>query len=309
MDMNALHVVIGARGGAGFALVQELASQGRRVRGVTRTGRLDELDVETAAGDALDRTSLLAACQGASIIYHCANVPYPEWLAKLPLMMSNVIQVAGQTNAPLVYADNLYAYGKSEAPFTEETPYHPMGRKGALRAQLANTLLEAHRRGSVRAVIGRASDFFGSRANSTAGNLVMRNLIAGKKAMWIASLDAPHTFTYLPDFARGLISLAGHEEAWGQVWHVPTDVPLTGRQFLTLASEYAGVKPNLGAYSRSTMRLVALFSPLVREALEEYYQFEAPFIMDSSKFAHAFGAQVTSNEEAISRTVEWYKNN
>jgi nucleoside-diphosphate-sugar epimerase len=125
--------------------------------------------------------------------------------------------------------------------------------------------------------------------------------------MWIGNLDMPHTLSFLPDFARGLITLGEREEALGQMWHVPTDAPLTGRQYLGTVCEEAGIKPNFGVYTRPVMSLVALFSPLVREALEELYQFEAPFVMDSSKFTRAFGGHFTPHREAIKQTVAWYR--
>jgi hypothetical protein len=101
--------------------------------------------------------------------------------------------------------------------------------------------------------------------------------------------------------------LGEREEALGQVWHVPTDAPLTGRQYLEMVCQEAGIKPNLGVYTRPVMLVVALFSPMVREVLEELYQFEAPFVMDSSKFTRAFGGNFTPHREAIKQIVTWYR--
>ena len=306
---NELHVVFGASGGAGNAVARELAARGKRVRAVNRSGHADvPAGVEIVKGDALDSVSVRAACAGASVVYHCVNVPYPEWQAKLTPLMNSLIEGAANANAKLIYADNLYAYGKSDAPLTEETPYRATGPKGKLRAQLANALLEAHRAGKVRAVIGRASDFYGRNANAIAGDLVIRPMLAGQKAMWVGNLDAPHSLSFPPDFARGLITLGERDEALGQVWHVPTAEPLTGRQYLQMLFEQAGLPPKFGVYSRPVMRLVALFTPMVRQVLEELYQFEAPFVMDGSKFTQAFGFTPTPHREAIRQTIAWYRN-
>jgi len=305
---DELHVVFGASGGAGNAVVRELAAQGKRVRAVNRSGRVDvPAGIESVKGDALDPASVRTACAGASVVYHCVNVPYPEWQAKLTPLMSNLIEGAANANAKLIYADNLYAYGKSDAPLTEETPYRATGPKGKLRGQLANALLGAQRAGKVRAAIGRASDFYGRNANAIAGDLVIRPMLAGQKAMWIGNLDAPHSLSFLPDFARGLITLAERDEALGQVWHIPTAEPLTGRQYLQMLFAQAGLPSKLGVYTRPIMRLVALFDPMVREALEELYQFEAPFLLDGSKFTRAFGFTPTPHREAIKQMLEWYR--
>ena len=308
INNHELHVVFGSSGGIGNALVRVLFAKNKRVRAVNRSGRVDvPAGVETAKGDATDPASTREACLGASVVYHCVNVPYGEWPHKLVPMMNNLIEAAATVGAKLVYADNLYAYGKPTGALTEDTPYHPAGRKGELRAQLANTLMNAHKNGKVRAAIGRASDFLGPNANSIAGDVVLPSLLTGKKAMWIGSLDMPHTLSFLPDVARGLTTLGEREEALGQVWHIPTDKPLTGRQYLQMVCEEAGIKPNFGVYTRPMMSIVALFSPMVREVLEELYQFEAPFEMESKKFERMFAGNFTPHRNAIKETVSWYR--
>jgi len=216
---NELHVVLGASGGIGNALVRELVARGKRVRAVNRSGRADvPAGVKTVKGDVLDAASMRAVCQDAAVVYHCANVPYPEWHTKLPPMMSAIIEGAASANAKLIVADNLYMYGPVSAPMTEALPYNATGRKGKLRAQIANTLMDAHKRGKVRAAIGRASDFYGPGAlKALAGEDVFRAVIAGKQAMWVGNLDVPHTLTYIEDFARGLATLGERDEALGQV--------------------------------------------------------------------------------------------
>jgi nucleoside-diphosphate-sugar epimerase len=108
--------------------------------------------------------------------------------------------------------------------------------------------------------------------------------------------------------ARALVTLAERDEADGQVWHLPSAEPLTGRQFLTLIFEAAGHRPKIGVASRPMIRLAGLFNPLLRELNETLYQFEQPFISDASKFERAFGPfQPTPHAEAVQHTVEWFR--
>ena len=214
-ERQGIHVVFGAGG----ALVRELAAQGKAVRAVTRSGRADvPVGVEVVAADAADPASARAASTGASVIYHAVNVPYPTWPAVLPPAMAALIAAAGAADATLVYVDNAYAYGPVDRPMTEDMPAEATTKKGRLRARLAATLLAAHRAGTVRAVIGRGSDYFGPGVtNSVAGDRVFPALLGGKKALWVGSLDQPHTMTYVDDFARVLITLGARPEAQGQV--------------------------------------------------------------------------------------------
>ncbi len=307
MPNNELHVVFGASGGIGNALAKELIAQGKHVRAITHRGHADlPAGVETCQGDLLDLASAQAACRDAAVVYHCVNVPYPEWEQKLMPMMENLIQAAA--GAKVVYVDNLYGYGKVDHPMTEDTPYHPAGHKGALRVRLANALMDAHRQGTVRAVIGRGSDFYGPNANAVAGNFAMRQLVSGKRAMWLGNLDMPHTLSFLPDFARGMALLAERDAALGQVWHIPAAEAITGRQYLEMAFAEAGMKAKIGVYGRTMMTLLGLFDPFLREVAQMLYQFENPFIVDASKFTRAFETfRPTPHREAVKESVAWYR--
>jgi len=69
---DQLHVVLGATGGAGGALVRELAGRGDRVRAVSRKPAADLPEgVEPLAADAADPDQTRKACQGATVVYHC----------------------------------------------------------------------------------------------------------------------------------------------------------------------------------------------------------------------------------------------
>ncbi|HEY8284689.1 MAG TPA: NAD-dependent epimerase/dehydratase family protein [Chloroflexota bacterium] len=303
-----LHVVLGARGGVGQAVVRLLAEQGKLVRAVSR-GKAEALvGGEPVAADLLQRDQADAVCQGASVVYHCAGVPYNIWATALPTMLENTIAGASAAGARLVYADNCYMYAPTAQPMTEDLPYAPVTRKGRLRQQLAEALIAAHTQGQVRAVIGRATDFYGPGVvTSTIGERFFTALLAGKRVEWLGKLDQPHAMTVVDDFARVLITLGSREEALGQVWHVPTAEALTGRQYIALAADIAGVMARPMAVSAMLLRLVGLFNPLLRELGEMRYEFDAPYLIDGSKYLRAFGGTPTPHDEGIRRTVTWYR--
>jgi hypothetical protein len=58
--------------------------------------------------------------------------------------------------------------------------------------------------------------------------------------------------------------------------------------------------------SSALLAVAALFGPTVRAVREQRYQRDAPWIVDHSKFARAFGADVTPHREAISTTTAWF---
>jgi len=299
-------VVLGATGGAGSAVVAELAARGRRVRAVSRSGRGTPFaDVEHVSADAADPSRLRDACRDAAVVYHCVNIPYSEWPRRLLPIADAVVTASAEAGARLVVIDNLYMYGPTQEPMTETTPRRPQGKKGRLRARLEEVFLDAHRSGRLRVTIGRASDFYGpGAANSGPMLLAVRPPVAGRGASWLGTLDAPHTLSYLPDVAWGLATLGEREEAFGDAWHLPAAEPLTGRQFIELLFLELKRPPRMRVIGRPMMRLAGLLSPIIRETLEVLYQFERPFIMDAGKFERAFGQRITPHAEAMRHTIE-----
>jgi nucleoside-diphosphate-sugar epimerase len=307
---SPLHVVVGAAGGTGSAVVDELGVRGLPVRAVTRSGAADVPEgVEQVAADVATPDGARRACAGAAVVYHCAQPPYTKWVELFPPLTRAVLDGAAEAGAKLVFADNLYVYGPPEGPMTEEAPQRAQGKKGRIRIEMAATILRAHREGRLRCTIGRCSDYYGPRGTtSTVGDNLMKPVLRGKRARWLGSLDQPHTLNYLEDMARALVTLGEREEADGQVWHLPAAEPLTGRQFLALVYEAAGLEPKVGVASRPMIRLVSVFNPLVRELNETLYQFERPFVSDASKFQGTFGPfEPTPHRDAVRPTVEWFR--
>lgn len=307
---NELHVVLGGNGGIGHAVVRELVAQGKRVRAVNRSGRISELpaSVEVVAADLLDLGEARRASQGANVIYHCAGLPYDRWAKDFPPMMENVIEATHEAGAKLVFADNCYMYAPTALPITENLPYAPTTSKGRVRKHLAEMLMNAYTKGKVRATIGRATGFYGPGVRvSTMGEQFFPGILAGKGGQWLGPLDLPHAMTFVDDFARGLITLAQDDAALGQVWHMPTAEPLTGRQYITLICELAGVPVKASAVPSLILQVMGIFNPTLRELVEMLYEFKEPYLMDGSKYLRAFGGAPTPHRDALEKTVAWYR--
>jgi nucleoside-diphosphate-sugar epimerase len=168
--------------------------------------------------------------------------------------------------------------------------------------------MAAHAEGRVRATIGRASDFYGPRVvQSAVGERVFGSAIAGKAANVTGDPGSRHTYTFVDDFAKGLLTLGERDEALGQTWHVPSAETITTRRFVELIFEELGRPPRIQATPRWMLSLVGMFDPVVRELSEILYQTERPFVVDHSKFERAFGAHPTPHREAIRATLDWYR--
>jgi nucleoside-diphosphate-sugar epimerase len=301
--------VIFGTGPLGLAVARRLVSSGREVRLVNRSGNAPNAQgAEVVAADASDPTTSRKVCEGAAVVYHCATAAYGRWAQFLPPLMNGVIEGAAAAQAKLVYGDNLYAYGPVDGPLREDLPYRPIGPNTRTRADVADTLMSAHAAGRVRATIGRASDFYGPFARqSTAGDGFFARALAGKPAQVLGDTDSPHTYMFIDDFAAGLVTLAESNEALGEVWHLPSAETVSTRRFIEIVFEELRLPARLQPVPKLAITLLALFVPAMAAVKETSYQREHPWVVDHSKFARAFPSAPTPHEQAISKTLDWFR--
>jgi nucleoside-diphosphate-sugar epimerase len=306
-----LNVVLGAGGAIGGAVVRELAARELRVRAVGRRPLTDLPNrVEALSADLTTEAGARAAVHRAAVVYHCAAPRYTRWAEEFPALNDSIAAATAAAGAKLVFADNLYMYGPVEGPISASGSRSPTSRKGAVRKQLADSLLARHAAGSLRVAIGRASDYYGPGGhNSIAGDVLFDAALAGKSYRYPATLDVPHTFHYLPDIAHGLVALGIDENADGRAWILPAAQPLTGRELAELVYTAAAAKRvRVAALPRPLARLVGLAIPEVREMLDIWSQFSRPFTVDTQDFERELGPlPPTPHETAIAATVAWFE--
>lgn len=301
--------VIFGTGPLGLAVARRLASSGKGMRLVNRSGKAQAPGgAEVVAADASDPAAARRACEGTRIVFHCATGSYGQWAMVLPPLMNGIIEGAASAGARLVYGDNLYAYGHVDGPMREDLPYRPVGPNTKARAEVATTLMNAHAAGKVHAAIGRASDFYGPNARqSKVGDSIFGRALAGKSAQVFGDSDLPHTLTFIDDFASGLVTLSQQDSALGEVWHVPNAETVTIRQFVEMVFQQLQEPPSLQPVPRLFINALALVMPSLRAVKETMYQSDRPWVVDHSKFARAFGGQTTPHEAAITQTIAWFR--
>ena len=309
MPTNELHVIFGT-GALGRAIMNELLRQGKRVRMANRQGKADvPAGVDVVKADALDPATVRAAATGAQVAYNATNAPYDKWPEQFPQIWRGITEGVAGTGARLVIGDNLYMYGKVDGAIREGSAYAAHTRKGKTRIVMANEAMAAHKAGKVQVAIGRASDYFGpyGGAQGAFNDRVVPVMLAGKKVQVVGSLDTPHSYTYIEDFGKGLVVLGAHDAAFGQTWHIPNAPILTTREMLAMFFEAAGLPLNIGTVPNIALQALGLFNPMLREVVEMLYEFNAPFVVDSSKFVQAFGDIATPHYEAVRATLAYYR--
>jgi nucleoside-diphosphate-sugar epimerase len=306
---SPLHVVFGT-GQVGRAVTSRLAESGIAVRCVSRSRPADlPPGVQWRSADLADAGTAIEAAEGAAVVYQCLNVPYTRWPQLFPPLQRNVLGAAESANALLVTLENVYGYGPTAGKaMTEDLPLAATTSKGRTRAAMTGELLAATQAGRVRIAIGRAADFFGPGVTeSTLGSRVFGNAVAGKRADFIGDPSLPHTYSYVPDIATGLVTLGTDERAAGQVWHLPGPETVTTRALLDLVAGEVKHAVDVRTMPKLLLSALGLVSPMMRGLAEMSYEFEQPFVLDTSKYQGTFTTPTTPLATAISDTVAWYQ--
>lgn len=305
-----LQVVFGT-GQVGRALAACLAGRGVAVRAVSRhrpPGLADGIDWRAA--DAADPDAAADAAKGAAVVYQCLNAPYPQWPELFPALQRGALAAAQRAGALLVTLENLYGYGPTGGePMTEDLPLAATTVKGRTRAAMTRELLAAAAAGRVRIAIGRASDFFGAGVTegSTLGRRVFGNALAGRRADFIGNPELPHTYSYVPDIAAGLATLGTDPRAVGEVWHLPGPQTVTTRALLDLVAGEVGHPVAIRSVPKLAVRALGLVNPTIRALAEMAYEFDEPFILDTTRYEATFGAAGTPLAAAVATTIAWYR--
>lgn len=304
--------------GASGQIARELARELKRnytddLRLVSRhPQKVNDSDIPCAA-DLLDAQQTRNAVKGSDTVYFAAGLPPDSalWERQFPTMLKNALDAARMAGAKFVYFDNTYMYAQSNAPQTEETRFAPRGRKGKVRAAMADRVLDEMKRGEIPILIGRAPEFYGpGKTQSFTNALILDKLKSGKRPRVPVRDDKLRTLIWTPDASRALAVLGNTPDAYGQSWHLPCcDDRLTYQQFVTLACDIFGQQADYSVISKLAFTATGLVSKGAREIRELLPRYEFDNLFESEKFKQRFpDFAVTTYREGLEKIwQEWNK--
>lgn len=304
-----MQTILGANGTIGSILASELVHYTDKIRLVSRNPRRVNESDELFPADLTNTAVIDQAVEGSDVVYLVVGLEYniKVWEENWPKLMRATINACIKHKARLVFFDNVYMYDINAIPhMTEESPINPPSRKGTVRKQIAQMLMDEVKAGKLLALIARSADFYGpDNKNSFINETVYKNFLKGKRANWFADADKKHSFTYTPDAARATALLGNTDDAYNTVWHLPTDKnTLTGRELVERFSKEMNVPNKLSVMPQWVLNIAAIFVPLFREFPEMMYQYDRDYFFDSSKFEKRFKFKTTTYEEGIKLTVK-----
>ena len=304
-----MQTILGANGTIGSVLTKELVNYTNKIRLVSRNPRKVNESDDLFPADLSNPAFVDQAVEGSDVVYLVVGFDYnlKVWEEKWPTLMRATINACIKHNARLVFFDNVYSYDINTIPhMTEESEYNPPSRKGAVRKQISQMLMDEVKAGKLMALIARSADFYGpGNDKSFANEMVYKNFLKGRRANWFIDADKKHSFTYTPDAAKATALLGNTDDAYNTIWHLPTDKnTITGREFIELFSKEMKVSNKLVVMPMWMVKLAGIFVPVLKEMREMMYQYDRDYFFYSSKFDKRFNFKTTTYQEGVRNTVE-----
>ncbi len=305
-----MQTILGSGGTIATELAKSLVQFTKDIRLVSRNPKKVTPSDLTLPLDLTNPEDIDNAIAGSEVVYITIgfDYSYKEWQAKWPSFMEHVILGCKKYNSKLVFFDNVYMYDKEYLDsMNEETPINPPSKKGTVRAELVQMIMDEVEAGTLTALIARCADYYGPNIvrNGMVREMIFKNFAAGKKANWLASDKFKHSITYTPDAGKATAMLGNTPDAFNQVWHLPTaSNPLTGKEWIETIAKEMNVKPSYQIATKFIVSIMGLFMPIMKELKEMLYQYDRDYIFDSSKFEKRFNFTPTPYLQGIKEIIE-----
>jgi len=302
-------LVLGATGGVGGETARALLAAGWQVTALTRRLATRSSDIRWVQGDALHADDVRAAARGASVIVHAVNPPgYRDWERQVLPMIDNTLAAARQHGARVVLPGTIYNYGHDAFPLLrEDSPQHPVTRKGEIRVELERRMAQAAHEG-VRSLILRCGDFFGPH---TGNNWFSGGLVKPGKPLNVlpypGDASLPHAWAYLPDVGTTLAALLADEENLETFarYHFHGH-QITGHELLAALRRVTGnASLRMGTFPWPLLTLASPFVETLRELRKMRYLWKASVELDGTRLRERLGnVPATPLDVALMRTLE-----
>ena len=305
-----MQAILGSGGAIGVELAKALPQYVSALRLVSRNpAKVNDSD-QLMTADLTIAEDVSRAVEGTEVVYLTVGLPYntKTWQSTWPMVVDHVVKACQLHKSKLVFFDNIYMYHPSQiGNMTENSLVDPVTRKGKVRAEIADRIMQAAKQGDIEALIARSADFYGPsiRDVSVVTETMFKPLSQGKKAQCLGNVNTKHSFTYTPDAGKATAMLGNSDFAYGQVWHLPTaGDPLTLKEMIETIAAELEVAPKYQAANKLMVRILGLFVPIMKEFVEMMYQYEGDYIFNSDKFEQHFDLRPTPYLKGIQEIIK-----
>ncbi|MCM3713455.1 NAD(P)H-binding protein [Alkalihalobacillus oceani] len=305
-------IVLGATGATGQVIITELLAKDIQVVAFARTEtKLKELmkkhqydqRLSYKVGDIFDYQQIVAAAEGAEILFLCSGVAYQEMEEKLLLFGESAMKAADSLGAKIVVVDGIYVYGYQIAKGNESHPKHPHTKKGKLRVDYEK-LIFSNKWQNAKALIVRLPDYYGATSQGSYMQPTLEGMANKKVSIFFGNLKTPREYVYLPDAGKMIVNIAEKDDAYGENWNIPGAGLISGKEIIEIAREVTSNRKMVIPLTKTTVRFMGLFSSFMREVVEIMYLTKEGFVLSGEKYENRIGPiPATPYRQGIEETL------
>lgn len=245
-------LVTGATGFTGSHLCERLTSEGYSVRALVRDpNRCSELrhwGVNIAVGDLRDLNSLERAMKGIDVVYHIAALFRPENVTRKELWKTNVIGTKNILDAAIkagvksfIHCSSVGVHGEiKNPPANEETPHAPGDHYQESKAEGERVVLQYLAEHRLPIVIFRPGGIYGP---GDMRFLKLFKAIKSRRFVMLGSGEVLYQMIYISDLVDGILLCGTKENAFGNIYILTGEEPVTLNQLVSIIAEELGVLP------------------------------------------------------------------
>jgi len=303
--------LFGAAGVIGQSIASALSAKGQRYRVV---GRSESSLRKAFAADPLAEVvtwnpdspaSVQAAATGVETLIYMVGVNYWQFELHPELMRKTLAGAIAVGVKNIILIGTVYPYGLPGAnPVREDHPRAPHTFKGRMRKAQEDLVMQAHAEGRIQATVLRLPDFYGPGVEASLLSGAAQAAVRGGTADMLGPIDRPHEFVFVPDVGPVVAKLADTSAAFGKIWNFAGMGVTSQRELVSEMERQTGKKLKLRVVGKMMLRLIGLFSPVMREMVEMNYLMTDPLIMDDSALQQLIGPiRKTPYAEGIRQTL------
>ena len=247
-------------GGAGFIgghLVERLVKQDWDVmvfdsfeRASPETLKTLPSEAELRRIDIRDLKSMKRYVDDVDVIFHLAaltdvvesEVKKDEYWNVNVMGTENVLKIARDVSAKLVFTSSAAVYGELSDVAREDLKPNPISFYGATKLEGEKLCMRYHEEYGTDIVVLRLFNVFGERAKGGVVKIFLERAREGKPLIIYGDGEAVRDFIYVGDVVDALIKAALSEKASGRILNIGSGKPTKVRELAEVVAKETGVK-------------------------------------------------------------------
>jgi len=200
--------------------------------------------------DIRDLKSMKRYVDDVDVIFHLAaltdvvesEVKKDEYWNVNVMGTENVLKIAKDVSAKLVFTSSAAVYGELSDVAREDLKPNPISFYGATKLEGEKLCMRYHEEYGTDIVVLRLFNVFGERARGGVVKIFLERAREGKPLIIYGDGEAVRDFIYVGDVVDALIKAASSEKASGRILNIGSGKPTKVRELAEVVAKETGVK-------------------------------------------------------------------